>query len=263
MPSAPRTAPVGRVTSIAASLVLMAVGTGCGQAGPGGEPSGDGAPTLYLDQTVQLLEQGRNMQLEGYRERLGACQEAGIATRPLSPADEPRIGTERWQMWRDRDRYAYRMESWRVAQPASARSREDLCVFTLAVGGLHGYVDASHSVTVDLATGERTEGEGNPGIVLTGSEASRATGEASDTVAGQPCNRVQTSHGATACVWSGGTGWGFGDSSDGEFDATAGMHLDTIVLEAAPAPGDSGYELRTTTFLVGAPLDQDQLQPRE
>ena len=258
MPSKP-VAP--RIAAVAATLALALAGAGCGEAGSTAGASSGKPPSLYLDQTLQLLEQGRNTQLEGYRERLAACQEAGIASRPLSPADEPRVGTQRWQMWRDQDRYAYRMETWRVAQPANARSREDLCVFTLAVEGLHGYVDAERSTTVDLATGERTDGEGNPGIVLAAGNASRGGSSTPDSVAGQPCNRVQAADGSSACVWSGGTGWGFADAIEGGFDATAGMHLDTIVLEATPAPGSTGYELRTSTFVVGAPLDQDQLQP--
>lgn len=259
----------------AAVSVLFVVGAGCSEAGDQdpeasarGPAAADEAPSMYLDQVVRMLDKGRNTQLEGYHQRLDNCRQAGIAIQPVGESDERLIGTQRWRMWRDGKRYAYRMESWHVAQPEGASSREDLCTFTLGLTGLHGYVDAQRAVTLVLETGERTESAGNPDIVLTEGASvpggsSPLAGPSAETVAGQPCNRWSTQHGATVCVWSGGERWGFGSTADGEFDAGAGLHANYVVLDASPPPDAIGYELKTTTFLTDAPLDQDDMMPRE
>jgi hypothetical protein len=223
--------------------------------------------TVHLDQVVQSLEGGRNVVLEGYRSRVDNCRKAGIAVRAIPAADEHRLGTERWRMWRDATRYAYLTERWHVGQPENPASREDLCTFTLQRIGARGYVDARRSVSVDLATGARSDGDGDPGLVASGAAA--ATGHAGGglkgpeeaTVAGQPCNRWQARQEATLCVWSGGTRWGFSDGADSEFMAVDGLRPDYIVLEADPPPDAIGDQLRTTTFLVGAPLDADAMDP--
>ncbi|TWT22284.1 hypothetical protein FQY83_04435 [Luteimonas marina] len=251
----------------AATLALLA--GGCG--GPAADGTGNAAPsaaadapTLYLDQVVQMLEEGRNAQLEGYRDRVQRCREAGFPVQPIPASDEHLIATQRWRMWRDRDRYAYRMEVWHVAQPEAPSTPAELCTFTLGLTGLHGYVDAQRAITLDLETGERMESDGNPDIVMAVRDppgGSGPAGTAAATVAGQPCNRWQAPSGATVCMWSGGTRWGFASSADDEFNPGTGMHLDHIVLEASPPPDAIGYELRTTTFVVGAPLDEGALQP--
>ena len=265
------------------ACVLALAAAGCSEArdsegaAPAGEGGGGGATatgafTLHLDQVVQSLEQGRNVTLEGYRSRLDNCRKAGIAARGIPESEEHLIGTGRWRMWRDNERYAYRTEYWHVGQPENPASREDLCTFTLERTGEHGYVDARRAVSVDLATGERTEGEGNPGIVLTGpgagtgdgaGQAGALQGPTRTSVAGQPCDRWQARQGATLCVWSGGTRWGFSGVADSEFLVVDGLRPDHIVLEADPPPDAIGDELRTTLFVVGAPLDQGAMEPRD
>lgn len=252
-----------------ATLVLV-----CGCGGPAVDGAGGAAssaatsaatdaPTLYLDQVVQMLENGRNAQLEGYHHRVESCRNAGIATQPVPASDEHLIATSRWRMWRDRERFAYRMETWQALPREGASTPEELCTFRLALTGIHGYVDAQRAVLVDLETGERTDSQGNPDIVLGtgGASDGRSPGAAPDTVAGQSCNRWQSPRGGTVCVWSGGARWGFASHADREFDPNAGMHASHIVLDASPPPDAIGYELKTTTFVVGAPLDQDAMMP--
>jgi len=263
-PSRPPAAAAGLA---AATLALLAGGCdgpaadGTGNAAPSAAAE---APTLYLDQVVQMLEEGRNAQLEGYRDRVQRCRDAGFPVQPIPPSDEHLIATERRRMWRDRDRMAYRVEAWHVAQPEAPLTPAELCTFTLGLTGLHSYVDAQRAITLNLGTGERTESEGNPDIVMAVRDpvgGSGPAGMAGATVAGQPCNRWQAPSGATVCVWSGGTRWGFASVADGEFDPGPGMHLDYIVLDASPPPDAIGYELRTTAFVVGAPLDEGAMQP--
>ncbi|GHD75121.1 hypothetical protein GCM10007164_26660 [Luteimonas padinae] len=269
-----RSVRTGRVTGLAFALLLF-LGAGCSDAGdqderrPGSpdpaSPDAGDAPSLYLDQVVQMLENGRNAQLEGYRHRVESCRNAGIATQPLPSSDEHLVGTSRWRMWRDREHLAYRMETWHAEPPDAAGTPEALCTFTLALTGIHGYVDAQRSILVDLETGARTEGEGNPDIVLASVDASSGSdpqaGSAPETVAGQSCNRWRSQRGGTACVWSGGARWGFASHTDRGFNPGAGMHADQIVLDADAPPDAIGYELETTTFVVGAPLDQDAMMP--
>lgn len=260
--------PVVTAGLAAATLALLA--GGCG--GPAADGAGNAAssaaaaadvPTLYLDQVVQMLENGRNAQLEGYHHRVESCRNAGIATQPVPASDEHLIATSRWRMWRDRERFAYRVETWQALPREGASTPEELCTFRLALTGIHGYVDAQRAVLVDLETGERTDSEGNPDIVLGtgGASDGRSPGAAPDTVAGQSCNRWQSPRGGTVCVWSGGARWGFASHADREFDPNAGMHASHIVLDASPPPDAIGYELKTTTFVVGAPLDQDAMMP--
>ncbi len=262
--------PVVTAGLAAATLALLA--GGCG--GPAADGAGNAAssavadtpPTLYLDQVVQMLESGRNAQLEGYHHRVESCRNAGIATQPVPASDEHLIATSRWRMWRDREHFAYRMETWHALPQEGASTPEELCTFKLALTGIHGYVDAQRSIVVDLETGERTDSEGNPDIVLAAGDASTGSSlhadSAPETVAGQTCNRWQSPRGGTVCVWSGGTRWGFASHADREFDPGAGMHADQIVLDADAPPDAIGYELETTTFVVGAPLDRDAMMPK-
>lgn len=268
-----RKGPVAGVTSV----LLLLLAAGCSEAGDQGgaasgspgQASGDAGdgPSLYLDQVVQMLENGRNTQLDGYHHRVESCRNAGIATQPVPASDERLIATSRWRMWRDREHFAYRMETWQALPQEGASTPEELCTFKLALTGIHGYVDAQRSIVVDLETGERTDSEGNPDIVLAAGEASTGSSppanSAPETVAGQSCNRWRSQRGATACVWSGGAHWGFASHTDREFDPGAGMHTSHIVLDANPPSDAIGYELKTTTFVVGAPLDRGAMAPKE
>src|SRR5690606_21850500 len=129
--------PVVPAVLAAAPLALLA--GGCG--GPAADGAGNAAssavadtpPTLYLDQVVQMLESGRNAQLEGYHHRVESCRNAGIATQPVPASDEHLIATSRWRMWRDREHFAYRMETWHALPQEGASTPEELCTFKLAL----------------------------------------------------------------------------------------------------------------------------------
>src|SRR5690606_35805242 len=185
------------VTAGLAAATLAPLAGGCG--GPASDGAGNAAasavadtpPTLYPAHGVQMLATGRKVPPGGYQPRAESCSNAGFATQPVPASDEHLIATSRWRMWRDREHFAYRMETWHALPREGASTPEELCTFKLALTGIHGYVDAQRSIVVDLETGERTDSEGNPDIVLAAGDASTGSSlhadPAPETVAGQPC----------------------------------------------------------------------------
>lgn len=232
--------------------------------------AGDGFPVLYVDRVLENLTDGRNAQRDGYRKRLEECMAAGLPTRALEPSEEELVGTERWQVWRAQDRVALRTEAFMVATPGEVPTRDTMCRFELQRGGTHAYVDAERSISIDLGTGERFEDYGDPGIRLerTGTGGSDMVdggegmqGPRRTSVLGQPCNEWTSANGATACVWAGGTEWGFDAGMNGPFFLTDGISDSFIVLTAEPPPQGSGTRVLTRSIEVGGSLDPGDLLP--
>lgn len=230
----------------------------------------DGFPALYVDRVLENLTDGRNVQRDGYRQRLADCMAAGLPTRALEPSEEELVGTERWQVWRGQDRVALRTEAFMVATPGEVPTRETMCRFELQRGGTHAYVDAGRSVSIDLGTGERFEDYGDPGIRLerTGADGSGMAGGGEGmqgprrtNVLGQPCDEWTSADGATACVWAGGTEWGFDSGMSGPFFLTDGISDSFIVLSAEPPQQGSGTRVVTRSIEVGGALDPGALLP--
>ena len=231
---------------------------------------GRGFPALYVDRVLENLADGRNAQREGYRKRLEDCMATGLPTRALEPSEEELVGTERWQVWRAQDRVALRTEAFTVSTPGEVPTRETMCRFELQRGGTHAYVDAERSVSIDLETGERFEDYGDPGILLEragvdgsglGDGGRGMQGPRRTDVLGQPCDEWTSADGAIACVWAGGTEWGFGSGMSGPFFLTDGISDSFIVLSAEPPPQGSGTRVVTRSIEVGGSLDPGELLP--
>src|SRR5690606_28086403 len=141
--------PVVTAGLAAATLALLA--GGCG--GPASDGAGNAAssavadtpPTLYPDQVVQMLESGRNVQLEGYHHRGESCRNAGIATQPVPVSYGHLIASPRLRIWRCREHFAYRMDTWHVLPREGPSTPEVLFTFMLALPRIPGYVDAQRS----------------------------------------------------------------------------------------------------------------------
>lgn len=235
------------------------------------EISGEEFPPLHVDRVLEVVVDGRNEQRDGYRQRLKVCQEAGVATTPLSSEEEALIATERWRLWRGHDYSAMRTESWMVAIPGGQVNRETMCDFSLEYSGTHVYTDAERSVEIDLATGQRSEHPGVPDIRMqrvddAGTvEANRMAprngmkGPVRITVAGQPCDQWISPDGSTGCVWAGGLAWGMTSEMSGPFHITDGPSDLYIVLQADPAATGTRVETRRLEF--GAPQDRGDILP--
>jgi len=225
-------------------------------------------PSIYVDRKIEFLAAGVNESLQGYRQLLDACLKANFTTTPLSSEDEARLGTERWQLWRAPDQFAYRREAWSLEVDDSTPQS---CRFSLRAEGNHVYFDREQTREIDLATGERFDGPPEPDRLqlfdATPDEREYEgladwTGPSGQTVKGQKCARWQSPSGDSACYWSEGTQWGFSPLPTGSFATNAGFPIYEIALEAEPIPGDAGPRLTTTQFVMGGTLDSAAMMPR-
>lgn len=218
--------------------------------------AGPAAPTLYLDQIAELVEpDGTNPLREGYRAHLANCLDSDAPTTPLSAADEDRLGTQRWRTWRTGDRYAWHREAW-IREIPSAVSRDTMCRFAVRRTGRHGFLEADYSLEIDLETGERFEGSGNPAVVLmakdvdvaqeaAGARLTGMSGPTPRTVGGLSCDEWKTRLGATVCIWSGAAGWGISSVPATEISIEDPPDHAEFLLEVSPPQGRAGMRLRT------------------
>jgi len=148
----------------------------------------------------------------------------------------------------------------------------DICNFSLDVIGDHSYYDETQSVRLDLSTNERTISTPDAPLATGPAHAPDAqylalvrkegyTGPIKRMVAGQPCDEWRSPWGATTCIWSGGTQWGFTTQPDDQFMEMEGVDLHRIVLQAEPAAASIGDRLSTEKFSLNAPLDLDRMLP--
>lgn len=276
-------APVpGLAWGMLACVLLAACGrqdASAGDVGPArasstaADAKGEGFPPLYVDRVLESVTDGRNEHRDGYRKRLELCQEAGIPTTPLGSDEEELAGTERWRLWRSNTHLVLRSESWMAVTPQDEASREAMCRFSLDHRGTHVYTDAERTVTIDLATGERSEGPGNPHIAMervADADAGKAhavarqagmQGPSRMTVLGQPCDRWVAPDGGAVCVWAGGLPWGLTSEADGPFLLTSDISELYIVLESEPPAEGYGARLETRSIEFGTPFDIADLLP--
>jgi hypothetical protein len=263
---------------LAGGLLLVAL-AGCGvqpeQAASGGSARANEPefPSLYIDRKVEVLNNNRNMLRDGYLERVEICRGIDAPLQEIPAHEVELIGTERWQLWRDRDRVADRVEHWTYDQGDGEVSRDTMCRFRLSYGGSHVYADAGQVISLDLATGERSVDDGRPELALsyTGGiddvddgaivRSLGTTGPERKAVAGQPCDEWRARSGATECIWTGLVPWGIGTASSGIFDHLAGMSDVVVALASQPAPGTMGPHVTTLRMTVGEPLDRAAMMP--
>lgn len=267
------------LVSVLAPALLVMLLPGCGQAGgsdadglarpaPPHSNSEVEIPPIYVDRKIEHLVGGVNELRRGYQQHVALCREAGVPTRPLDPAEQELIGTERWQLWRMPGHAAQRREIWTVATGDIRNGPQ--CDFRLELSGTHAYYDRERSVFVDLATGEQKTGPVDPEMLKTSAVAGAEDlakwrgwdGPSESSVLGQECREWRSPRGDIACFWSGGTAWGFSQENTGIFGANTGIAPKSLVLNARPAPGATGDSLTTSRFEIGVTMQPESLLPR-
>lgn len=266
-----------------ACVAAVLVFAGCGEAGTApaalAPEDGDsdtgiepGTPALYLDRIIEQVDpHGANPMREGYRARLENCLGSDAPTTALSREDEERLGTRRWRTWRKGDRYAFHDQAWVIEVPAEI-TRDTMCAFAVRETGKQGFIEGGRSIEIDLETGERLEGNGDPSIVMTGRDVDVAqeardalaigmSGPTPRTVAGLPCDEWRTRSGSAVCVWSGGTRWGMTSVAPAEVDLNTLQHFSLFVLEVTPPEGREGLRLSTVEARTGVLPEESELAP--
>lgn len=228
-------------------------------------------PPIYVDQQIEILDDGRNQLRRNYEFALQGCQEAGRLTRALTEEELAKVGTMRLQRWIKSDRAAYRREEFNYTS-GSLQSGQ-LCEFNLTLGGVHVYLDGDQTTRVELDTGETTRSAAPAAHVLARGvssveegDAGTATGAATatpepDAILGEPCVRREGADGVgSSCVWSGGAEWGFGVPPGPLLVDNVDHLLHAIVLQQEPGPRGQ-HRVTTRQFIVGADFDDEAMQP--
>lgn len=225
-------------------------------------------PSIYVDRTIENVVGGVNKQREGYRHLLQACQEAGRPTSPLSADEEQRIGTTRWQYWRQTGHLAYKVQSWSYSAGDITQGKN--CHFTSEMDGYHAYYDKDKTIWLDLDSGERKQTPAEPERLRVMDASPDSSdwqkwskwGEPSDkTIMGQPCKEWRSPLGDTSCIWAQGTQWGYSYMPQGIFGANAGFESGIITLEAEPSAEGAGDRLTTTQFVMGKSISPEEMMP--
>ncbi|MGQ4660764.1 hypothetical protein [Lysobacter sp. F6437] len=261
---------------LAAGVLMLLAACGADGADPGdstaagadaGVPASTGSmPPIYIDQQIEILDDGRNQLRRNYEFALQGCQEAGKLTRALTEEELAKVGTMRLQRWIKSDRAAYRREEFNYTS-GSLQSGQ-LCEFNLTRGGVHVYLDADQTTTLELDTGETSRSTAPAAHILDRGVASTeeanpdsTTTPEPDAILGEPCVRREGADGVgSSCVWSGGSEWGFGVPPGPLLVDNVDHLLHAIVLQQEPGPRGQ-HRVTTKQFIVGADFDDEAMQP--
>jgi hypothetical protein len=238
------------------ALLLAACSHGASAASGGQLPYGMDADgdwlSFYQDQTgiAVVGAHGENMELENYKTYLAHCKVAPV--KPLDPADEAKVGTVRIQHWQDGDRgTATLVEKFGYDWGTGSTPN---CVFTPSHSAeLKLYLrKQNRSYDIDLVkhTGTvQTLPPSSPSdhlhspppdwnqLAMAGIHKLGTSGDA-----GQPCVILQDPTGNQACVWSGGTKWGYG---------VADADTPRLWATGSPSVKSDVKTLTTNSFVVG------------
>ncbi|QDH71597.1 hypothetical protein [Marilutibacter alkalisoli] len=258
------------LTACTQSGADVAVAAGTAVSHDSAEAGDADIPRIYVDRVFEKsVDKGTNFYLNLYQEALSMCQEAGASTKPLSPDDEARVGTERWQYWRVPGRLAYRVESWEFA---TGETPSTACHFDLQTSeARHAYFDREKTVYLDMLTGESRVAPPKPENLgaydLTADNDRYAAepgwdGPNQQAVLGQPCNEWQHGAAESICVWSAGEKWGFSAGPHADLQGgTPSTHR--IDLKIDPPPNGTGARLTTRRFNIDQGIDLDEILPAE
>lgn len=276
-----------RLSLLAAGAGLLAIVAACSPEGhapadhegaPGGgqaEVSGSSTmPPIYISSRIENLREGENPWRANYRQMLDVCQEAGHPITELAPEEVELIGVTRLERWYGPDDYAIRLETWSYGSPGEMP--DQICQFHIASKGHHTHFDRTKIVTIDLATGERTqrgpepdvferavydENEGRDPTVVAALRQQMGAQHARS-VAGQTCDQRIVDNKVEICTWSGGRQWGFRTlmPTPLQTDHSTALRTRIILEQASDIPGYP--HVKTEVFTIGAPLDRSALQPR-
>jgi len=251
---------------VAALLPLMGCGSEGGSDADGQAPADaiTDVPPIHVEQTVVVMQDGRPMREQLYRQAAAGCAQAvrqapQFAFKPLSESEIAKVGRTYWTLWFHGKQSAARYDTWDYTVGQGVR---DGCVFSLTHKAGISLDDGEHRYQVDPLTG-KTEEDSAPSSggrmkvdddeQLTSQQAKEGwqrPGEA--TAAGQQCLQWRSPDGTESCAWSGGRKWGF-SPAEGSDQATS-YDPGRIVLWVKPANGTGG-ELTTRSMTVGQPFD--------
>lgn len=242
--------PLARLLAAVPGVMLLVA---CNGAANGSGPDAGAVkdvPPIHLDQTAELLVDGRNAQREGYLNAVNACEAGGLPTRRVAEADVALLGVTRYEVWIDGKSESTQTRTWK-AVPESSQAP---CQFHLEMTGTFTSTTQSRYLEQDLATGVSEEqplqsGEELQRFALSAEDDAAPQGfqgPVTKQVAGQPCDEWTSRQNNRICVWSGGREWGFGSSRGDDVRPSS----NSFVLEAEPADGN-GYRMTTQTLSVG------------
>jgi len=215
-------------------------------------------PSIYVDSRLERLLHGVNVLQNGYQTMLETCQAAGLPTSALSGEEVSLLGTTRLQRWFEADAFAFREETWTFH--IAGQQRDQMCQFSLAYEGRHGYADRQDYLLKDLESGEvESRPFADPDIFDRNSlEGRQVTGE-SVAAAGQSCMRHEQLP-FEVCIWNAGEAWGF-RASPGLIDTSGIRQMNSrLVLVQEPVTG-TGMRMVTDTFTIGQHTDHSAMRP--
>lgn len=211
------------------------------------------AGSVYADLQVEYFVKGQRLYRSLYDELGAACRELGIGTQ-LPEDHVAKLGTSRLQVWTADDRVATRNEVYAYTYADGG----SYCDFQPVTLGLHLYMDATETVSVDLTTGVESRAPPQPEYRWKREASVSRPIEpaiAERSVNGIPCLEYADvlGDGATYCIWSGGTAYGFdvhGRSVSNAKGAEDGM-VNALVIDQIPTRGGYGQRVTLTALVLG------------
>lgn len=241
------------VTALAVGTLLSGCSHDAAGASPTASDSGHAAAlTYYLDQTriKTVGPDGSNLDLTNYKTYLIHCKVPPI--KPLSAADEAKVGTVDIKHWQDGNRrsatltetFGFSMGTGSTINCEFRLTKDaNLTIHDLASGRVYQIDPTKHAGTEQVVQGEAPA---SPAAVAPPDWGALANvgihklGMA--TVKGQPCVIIEDMTGNRECNWSGGHKWGYG--------IVDGPHI-TLWETGSPAVRSDVKTLVTNEFMVG------------
>lgn len=234
-----------------------------------------GMPVIRATLMLEMLDHGRNTAQVNYHKTVEICRAAGAPVKPLAKEQIAKLDTGRIELAVDADHRLVRETTWTWTSPLTPGS---LCLFDFQEHVAESFVDAR----VTGWTGD----ESDPGWHEMPSQpdalqvypiaadqdaeedaVSRQLGwqlQGAGRELGQACKRWRDRQ-TEACVWSGGTAWGFSTQPNqyvGCFTADFGEFVTALPLRVEPLQGN-GCRIRLQSMRVGTgALAPEELRPR-
>ena len=246
---------------------LLSELAGCSlSSGPASPSLAAPSPGIYIEQVGTLLNQGKPIEQENYRQLLTDCQASGQAFSPLSSEQEAQLGMYRVQTWETSTAFTQRQEEWHLSVPG-------LCQFgVLHQSRLLIKTSDQKLYTIDEQTGHGTEkslGADQPiykvvpdDYALTSSAKDDGWQVSSNVPAflGHACLWWKSPSQDQVCVWSEGQGFGYSPTFEGSMGGPAWVRFrGPIALWAKPANGN-GWLMQATRFVIGQPIPESVFQ---
>lgn len=226
-----------------------------------------GYKPIYVDRMIETIEGGINPYKVAYRKQVEYCEKEGLSTTRLKEDDVEKIMTQRWQLWKTADAVAYKVEEWSYER--GKFENDTACHFSLTYSGQHVYMDKTHFVEADLATGDSYQWEAQPEefevFDTTPSEEELGKwgswGPVWSSVDGHQCAEWTSLLGQRACYWSEAVEQGIHYTPTGAFSSLATFQTRRIALRVDPPEEGAGERLRTINLVTGEDVDTFGMKP--